>query len=494
MEEWMKKGKKVWVIGAGAVLLAIIILVSINSSRRSAVVVQASKVERKNVLVSKVTASGQIRAKEFVNLQSEISGIITDLPVREGSQVKKGDILLKIDPIQTAADQNARRASYEAAVADARAQQFAIANAEANLLRDEATLTSARAELTQAENDYSLAQRSFKRQQELNEDGLIPRDDYERAQNDLKASKSRLDVAKAKVAQYETQIRVSRNNIEQNKTNATASRARAESSEAELTRANAELRKTTLYSPLDGVITQLNVEKGERAQPGIMSNPEATLMTIANLSVIQAELKVDETDIVNLSIGDSTDIKVDALPDDVFQGEVTEIGNSPISTGSNTQEAKDFKVIVTLKKPSPKLRPGMSCTGDITTDTRKNVLVIPIQALTIRDVEVDKDGKYHPPDLTKRSRTRSAQADSNKENIRKKELEGVFVIDDNSKIARFRVVKTGITGESEIEVLDDLKEGEKIVSGSFQTLRTIKDGAAVKIEKSGTSGSEGIKS
>jgi HlyD family secretion protein len=494
MEVSMKKGKKVWLIGGGAVLLAIIILVSISSSRRSTIAVQASKVERRDVLKSKVTASGQIRAKEFVNLQSEISGIITDLPVREGSTVKKGDVLLKIDPIQTAADQSARRASYEAALADARAQEFAIANAQANLLRDESTLTSARAELTQAENDYALAQSSFKRQQELNEDGLIPRDDYERAQNDFKAAKSRLEVAKAKVAQYETQIHVSRNNIEQNKTSAAAASARAESSEAELTRANAELRKTTLYSPLDGVITQLKVEKGERAQPGIMSNPEATLMTIANLSVIQAELKVDETDIVNLSLGDYTEVKVDALPDDVFKGEVTEIGNSPISTSGNTQEAKDFKVIITLKSPSPKLRPGMSCTGDITTDTRKNVLVIPIQALTIRDVEVDKDGKYHPPDLSKKGKTLRVRADSDTEKSTKKELEGVFVIDNNGKIARFRVVKTGITGESEIEVLDNLKEGDQIVSGSFQTLRTIKDGAAVKIEKSGTSGPESRKS
>jgi HlyD family secretion protein len=494
MEVWMKKGKKVWFIIGGAVLLAIIILISVSSSRRSTVAVQVSKVERKNVLTSKVTASGQIRAKEFVNLQSEISGIVTDLPVREGSNVKKGDILLKIDPIQTAADQYGRRASYDAALADARAQEYAVANAQANLLRDEASLTSARAELTQAENDYSLAQSSFRRQQQLNEDGLIPRDDYERAQNDLKAAKSRLEVAKAKVSQYETQIRVSKNNIEQNKTSAAASRARAEASSADLTRANAELRKTTLYSPLDGVITQLNVEKGERAQPGIMSNPEATLMTIANLSVIQAELKVDETDIVNLALGDRTEVKVDALPDDVFQGEVTEIGNSPISTSTNTQEAKDFKVIITLKSPSPKLRPGMSCTGDITTDTRKDVLVIPIQALTIRDVEVDKDGKYHPPDLNKGAKTASARADADKKNIPKKELEGVFVIDKNSKIARFRVIKTGITGESEIEVTENLKEGDEIVSGSFQTLRTLKDGAAVKIEKGGTSGSDAKKS
>ncbi len=489
----MKKGKKVWIVAGGAVLLAIIVLVSVSSSRKNSIAVQASAVKRKDVLVSKVTASGQIRAKEFVDLQSEISGIITDLPVREGATVKKGDVLLKIDPIQTAADQYGRRASYEASMADARSQEIAIANAEANLLRDESTLISARAELGQAENDLTLAQSSFKRQQQLNEDGLIPREDYEKAQNDFKAAKSRLDVAKAKVTQYETQIRVSKNTIEQNKASAAASHSRAKASEAELTRASAELRKTTLYSPLDGVITQLKVEKGERAQPGIMSNPEATLMTIADLSVMQAELKVDETDIVNLSLGDKTYVKVDALPDSVFEGEVTEIGNSPISTTTNTQEAKDFKVIITLTSPSSKLRPGMSCTGDITTDTKKDVLVIPIQALTVREVEVDKDGKYHPPDLEKKSKTPVARADSGKENFPKKELEGVFVINEN-KVARFRVIKTGITGESEIEVLENLKEGEEIVSGSFQTLRTIKDGAAIKIEKSGKPGSEEKKS
>jgi HlyD family secretion protein len=483
----MSKGKKIWIIGGGVLLLAIIVLVSINSSRKNTVSVQTSKVQRKDVLFSKVTASGEIRAKEFVDLQSEISGIITDLPVREGATVKKGDVLLRIDPIQTEADKNARRASYDAAMSEARGQEFLIMNAEANLVRDQATLASARAELAQAESDYQREQSSFNRQQQLHEDGLIPREDYEKAQNNLRSVKSRLEVARSKVTQYETQVNVAKNTIEQNKTSAAATIARAKASAAELTRASAELKKTTLYSPLDGVITQLKVEKGERAQPGIMSNPEATLMTIANLSVIQAELEVDETDIVNLAIGDQTYVKVDALPDSVFEGEVTEIGNSPITSSSASQEAKDFKVVVTLKNPSPKLRPGMSCTGDITTETRSNALVIPIQALTIRDVQVDKDGKYHPPDPEKNSQG-VARADSGKD-LKKKELEGVFVIDEN-KVARFRVVKTGITGESEIEVLDYLKEGEEIVSGSFQTLRTIKDGTAVKIEKSGKAASE----
>jgi HlyD family secretion protein len=485
----MSKGKKIGFACGGVVILAIIVIASINSSRKDTILVQTSVVQRKTVLSSKVTASGSIRAQEFVDLQSEISGIITDLPVREGAAVKKGDILLRIDPIQTAADQSASRAGYEASIAETHAQEYAIRNAEANLLRDEASLNSQRAELERAENNFLRAESSFKRQQQLMEDGLISRDAYEVAQNDFKAAKSSLNVAKANVVNYETQIKIARNTIEQNKANVVRSLSQAKRSEAELTRANAELKKTTLYAPLDGVITQLKVEKGERAQPGIISNPEATLITIANLSVIQAELKVEETDIVTLSIGDTTQVKVDALPDAVFEGEVTEIGNSPIQSSSASQEAKDFKVVVTLKNPSNKLRPGMSCTGDITTDTKKNVLVIPIQALTVRDVAVDKDGNYLPPDLQKKISGSVARADSSKENTSKKELEGVFVINEN-KIARFRPIKTGITGESEIEVLNNLKEGEEIVSGSFQTLRTIKDGAAIKKDTAARSQSE----
>jgi HlyD family secretion protein len=484
----MSKGKKVGLIIGIIVILAIIIGVSINSNRKNTVLVQTSEVKRKDVLSSKVTASGSIRAKEFVDLQSEIAGIITELPVREGVSVKKGDVLLKIDPIQTAADKDSSRAQYESAIAESRGQEFLIMNAEANLLRDEASLRSSRAELEQAENNFSRAQNSFKRKQALQEDGLISRDEYEIAQNDFKSAKSRLDVAKAQTAQTETQVKVARNTIEQSKASSTARIASARAAMASLTRASDQLRKTTLYSPLDGVITQLKVEKGERAQPGIMSNPEATLMTIANLSVIQAELKVDETDVVNLSLGDITQVKIDAIPDETFEGEVTEIGNSPIQSSSTTQEAKDFKVIVTLRNPSPKLRPGMSCTGDITTDVKKNVLTIPIQALTVRDVEVDKDGKYNPSSL-KKSGTSGDQSDSANKKNQKKELEGVFVIDKNN-IAHFRDIKTGITGESEIEVLDNLKEGEEIVSGSFQTLRTIKDGAAVKIDKTAKSQSE----
>ncbi len=480
----MSKRKKILIACGGAVALALIIFFSINASRKDTVTVQTSKVQRKDELKSKVSASGEIRAKEQVNLQSEVAAIITDLRVREGDAVHKGDILLHLDPIQTRADNDATKAQFEASQADARQQEFNITTAEANLLSQKAALRSAQANLEQAQNNYTRETNSFKRKQQLHEDGLLSRDDYELAQNTARAAKSQLEVAQAQLSQAETQVKVSETTIQQMKVQYNGAVSRMRSQAARLLQSSDILKKTVITSPLDGVVTQLNMEKGERAVPGLISSPQATIMTLADLSIIQAELKVDETDVISLALGQPAKVKVDALPDVVFDGEVSEIGNSPITTaGSTTQEAKDFKVKVTLKDPSKKLRPGMSCTGDIITNTKKNVLVIPIQALTIREVEVDKDGNYKEPDLKKKKSDSVALADSGKDKgkVQKKELEGVFVL-NTDKVVRFRTVKTGITGESEIEILSNLKEGEEIVSGSFQTLRTIKDGAAVKID------------
>jgi HlyD family secretion protein len=477
----MGKGKKLWIAGGVVALAAIVIAASIYYSRKDRILVQTAMVQRKAELKSKVTASGEIRAKQFVDLQPEISGIIKELYVREGDSVKQGEILLRIDPIQTDAETSIARAQYEVAVADDRSQTFEISNAEVNLMRDETSLKSARAELIQAEFDFARAGNSFRRNQQLHEEGLISREDYEAAQNEFRSAESRLEVQKANVALMEKQIEIARNNLARMKTAAEASRARMESASASLAKARDQSSKSKIESPIEGVITHLNKEQGERAVPGMMSNPEATIMTIADLSVIQAELKVDETDVVNVSLGDIAQVEVDALPDTVFEGEVVEIGNSPIQSSGSQQEAKDFKVIVTLKDPSPKLRPGMSCTSDITTDTKRDVLVIPIQALTIREVEVYEDGRYHGPGRDEETGSSVARAASGKEDLEKKELEGVFVV--KNMIVQFRPVTTGIAGESEIEVLNNLKEGEEIVSGSFQTLRTIEDGAVVKIDE-----------
>ena len=471
----MAKRKKIWLLVGATLFLAIIAFSSVRAGRHNAVTVQTAVVQRKDVLTSKVTASGEIRAREFVDLQSEIAGIVTDLLVREGASVRKGEVLLRIDPVQTEAEKDSSNAQFEAAQAEVRAQEFMIMNAEANLQRDEASMRSARAELAQAQNNNERMESSFRRRQTLYEDGLISRDEYEIAQLDLRAAQTRLEVTTAQLAQMEMQIKVARNNIYQSKAAAESRLANANSALARLRQARNQLERTVLHSPIDGVVTLLNVERGERAQPGIMSNPQATLMTIANLNVIQAELRVDETDIVNLSIGDIAEVRVDALPNDIFEGEVTEIGNSPIQSSGIAQEARNFKVIVTIKNPSHKLRPGMSCTGDITTDTRENTLVIPIQALTVRDVILDENGNYHTPNIEK-----TKTAAYNNRNNNRKELEGVFVIDKNNRVAKFRNIITGITGDSEIEVMENLNENEEIVTGSFQTLRTLRDGDAVK--------------
>lgn len=478
----MSGKKKIGIVAGAVAALALIVVFSIRASRRDEVTVQTSKVERRAELKAKVTASGEIRAKTFVDIQTEIAGIVTELYVREGDRVRKGDVLLRIDPVATRAETDSARAQYEAGLEELRAQEFQILNSEANLQRDQAALRSARAQVEQAQSNFTVAENSYRRKQQLHEDGLISREEYELALNNYRSAQAQLEVARAQLSQMETQVRVAENNIQQMRKSYEAASKRTKSLAAGLTRAQDQFGKTTIRAPMDGVITQLVVEKGTRAVPGIMSNPQATLMTIADLSVIQAELKVDETDVVNLALGNETTIKVDALPDTVFHGEVTEIGNSPIKMAAASQEAKDFKVVVTLKDPSPKLRPGMSCTGEMITDVRRDVIAIPIQALTIREVEVDKDGKYIEPDPSKKPAA-VARADSSAAKPYKKELEGVFVVTAD-RIARFRPIKTGITGESEIEVLENLKEGEEIVSGSFQTLRTIRDGAAVKIDNS----------
>jgi len=273
-----------------------------------------------------------------------------------------------------------------------------------------------------------------------------------------------------------------------------ASARGVEAAQANLEKAEDTLKKTTILSPLAGVITRLNVEKGERAVPGILSNPQATLMTIADLSTIEAEIKVDETDIIHVSIGDRATVTVDALPETPLEGHVTEIGNSPIGATegltSSNQEGKDFKVVVRIDDPPAALRPGLSASAEIFVDRRENALVIPLQAVTMREVEVDADGRYQAPSLEEIERKRTAVAEAlaadappagpADRKAHTKELEGVFVRDGEH--VRFRPVKLGITGESDVEVLEGLEEHEELVTGSYKTLRTIKDGDAVTID------------
>ena len=244
------------------------------------------------------------------------------------------------------------------------------------------------------------------------------------------------------------------------------------------------LGKTTYSAPFDGVVTNLPVREGETAVMGIQNSPGSTLMTIADLSVITAEVHVDETDIVNVKLGQSADVTIDALPGKIFKGTVSQIGDNAIirSSGlatsqstSSSQEAKDFKVIVTLKDPPQNLRPGLSATAKITTGTANNTLTIPIQALTIRDKE-DLEAQNNKP--------RIANSPATPVKKEKEEIQGVFVINKGNRKAEFRKVETGITGTTDIEVKSGLKSGEEIITGSYKVLRTLKNGAGVKVDNS----------
>lgn len=447
-----KKRKRIVAI-ITLVVVAAVVGGALLSNRPQRVMVQTGKVERLPKLESIVSASGEVRAKEFVDLQTEIAGVIIELPVKEGERVTAGQVLLRIDPFQAQQDVTAARAEFEATCA----------------------------ERTQAESNRDLVNAQLERRKELHAQDLIASDEYD-------STVSALKVAESQVAAAERRCDVARSNLD---------------------RMQDLLAKTTITSPLGGVITKLNVSKGERAVPGILSNPEATLMTIADLSTIEAEMKVDETDIIDVSLDDTATVTVDALPEAELKGHITEIGNSPIgdtgelSNATSNQEGKDFKVVVRIDDPPPSLRPGLSASAEIFVDHRENVLVIPLQAVTVREVAVDRDGKYIPPDpsemehqgeggdegdggdgdaAAKASGQAQAATSGAQPDVPRKELEGVFVIENER--ARFRPVKLGIKGESDVEVVEGLSENDELVIGSYKVLRMLKEWDLVEVDAS----------
>ncbi|RPJ60117.1 MAG: HlyD family secretion protein [Acidobacteria bacterium] len=480
----MSRKKKTILIVALVVVLTAIIGFSVNARRKDQITVQMEKIDLRDKLISKVSSTGEIKPKEYVELQSEIAGVITEVYVKEGDMVQKGDLLLRIDPVQTETEARAQKSAVEISQGDANNQQAQISLQQANVDRDRSSLHVAETELTRSENSAEIAEASFKRKQELFEQNLISRDLYDAAKNELLTARTLVTTSRARVEQAKAQLAVTQVILEQTRNSFKSAQSRVAQNMAFLARSEDLLSKTVIRSPLTGVITKLNVEKGERAVPGTLNSPSATLMEIADLSVIEAEVEVDETDIVNVKVGQEAEVKVDALRDNVLKGKVTEVGNSAIQALTSQTEAKDFKVVITLEKPPLSLRPGLSCVADITTATRQNVLVIPMQALTIREFEVDKDGKLVKPPVEKEKgkvvkAAEKKPGETNKK-VEKKEFQGVFII-KNEK-AEFVEVKTGVSGDTDIEVLSGLKPGTEIVTGSFKTLRTLKDGDAVKKE------------
>jgi HlyD family secretion protein len=453
----MKTWKKV-LIGVGVALVVVIIVsVTVYQSRKNLVTVQTGKAQKQN-LASVVSASGEIKPKTYVNIGANAFGKIIKLHVKEGDRVRKGQLLAQLENVQSSADVNATRASVQAAQTDAAA--------------GDAALKTSLADLNRAKSDAAHAKLDWDRAQGLYNAALIAKQDYDVKKAAWESADAGLAQAEARVVQAKAQKDSMDKHITQN--------------EANLTRVSDVLQKTTYEAPFDGVITNLPVREGETVVIGIQNSPGSTLMTIADMSVITSEVKVDETDIVNVHLGQAADVTIDAIPHKVFHGVVSEIGDNAIvrSTGvatsqatSTSEEAKDFKVVVTLTDPPLDLRPGLSSTAKITTATRSSALSIPIQALTVRTqsdlVPKDKDGGKGSVQAA------SAPVDVSKS---KEEVQGVFVI--RNKKAEFVPVDTGISGTTDIEVMKGLQEGDEVITGSYKVLRTLKPGTSVKIDNS----------
>lgn len=444
----MTRAKKISIGALIVILIAAGVAYGIYVRNRGVIGVQASRVVRQD-LTQTVSANGEIKPKKYVNISANTMGRIVQLPVKEGDHVRDGDLLIRLDSIQTDAEVRSAQASLAAAQAE-------LEGMTASLKSSDAAINSAKAELTRSEADLTRANQNFDRADRMSKDGLISREQFERSKTDSDIAGAQLGAARARLAQTEAQAAQALKQRDGLALRITQQRSA-------LTRARDQFSKTTIRSPLEGIITYLPVNEGEIAIVGVQNQPGTVLMTIADMSVITAEVKVDETDIVNLKLGQQARIRVDALGDRVLTGHVSEIGNSALTrtTGAatgpqvTTQEAKDFKVVVTLDSPPQELRPGLSCTAEIITATRQTVLTVPIQAITIREL---------PDDLPA-----------------KKETEGVFVIRNGA--AAFRPVQTGIVGTTDIELTGGLAEGDELVTGPYQVLRTLKDNTRIRIEK-----------
>jgi HlyD family secretion protein len=443
----LSRNKKI-LIGVGVVLiLGAIAYANFNFRRNEGVTVNTEAIAKRN-LEAIVSASGKIQPKRFVNISADTMGRVTGLAVNEGDTVRVGQFLLQIDPRNLRTSVQQREASL--AAAQSTAEQLKLA------------LEAARTALKQAEDNYT-------RQQQLWKGGLTTKENLDKAENELKMRQA--------------ELRSEEQNVQ-------TQRLRMQQEQATLESARYDLSKVRIESPIDGIVTRRNIEEGEMVVVGTMNNAGTVLLTIADMAVIEAEVEVDETDIPSVSLGQIAKVTIDAIPDRTFTGKVTEIGNSPIEvTGQASRQATNFKVVVQLDNEIPEVRPGFTCTAEITTATRGEVVSVPIQATTVREMVVDEKGEIvRTPETEGRRRPRpgAVQASDLKAGQSRKELEGVFVVHEGKAV--FTPVKTGIAGEKYFEVLSGLKEGEQVITGPFSSVRELSDGATVKVEQPGRSG------
>jgi HlyD family secretion protein len=462
--------KKKWKILLAIVLVLVLagaVAYGVKQSRADIVTVQTQKVFRQD-LASTVTASGEIRPRKYVNIGANVMGRLTDILVKEGDHVRKGQLLARQESVQAGADVEAQKASLSSSQADAAGAEAALAAATENL-------RTSQAGVDRAKSDLDRTALNLERSKKLFEEKLVARQDYDQRQSEFDSAAASLREAQSRLVQVQSQRTQSAASL-------AGSQKRIAQVQASIVRVNDVFEKSYSVSPLDGVVTNLPVRVGETVVPGIQNSSASLIMTIADMSLITAEVKVDETDIVNMKLDQLAEVTIDAIPNKTFKGHVIEIGNTAIlrSTGLaasqsavSSQEAKDFKVVIALDDPPAEIRPGLSCTSKVTTANRQKTLSIPIQALTIR-----QKGALLPE--SKKGVQAATQPDPVREKELKEEVQGVFVVAGGKAI--FRKVGTGITGSSDIEVLDGLKEGEEIVTGSYSVVRTLRNETRVKVD------------
>jgi len=456
-----------------AVLVVLVLGIGVYAStvlsKKGLVTVQTGNVVRQD-LTSLVTASGEVKPKNYINIGANAQGELKEILVKEGDRVRRGQLLARIENVQPEADVDAQRATLNSAEADSAASEAGLKAADENLRTLQAQIDKDKADLEHTKAD-------FDRSESLYKEHLLAKQDWE-------LKKFTFEAQKATVTQSEMRLVQARAQREQSLAQLASAQKRIAQYKAVLVRFNDILQKHNAFAPLDGVVTNLPVRVGETVVPGVQNSAASTIMTIADMSLITAEVKVDETDIVNVKLSQQVDVTIDAIPNKTFKGHVVEIGNTAIlrSTGVaasqsaiSSQEAKDFKVVVALDNPPDEIRPGLSCTAKITTATRKNVLTIPIQALTVR-----QKGQLEPKPADGKVAPVAAKPDPVAAMAKKEELQGVFVVAGGKAV--FKKVETGITGATDIEVLAGLNEGDQIVTGTYQVIRTILNDTQVKVD------------
>ncbi len=478
----LSRTKKFLIVGGVSLVLIAIVAASLMTRSTAAVSVEIQDVKKRELLESKVSASGEVRPVELYNLTAEVAGRVTDIYVKEGDLVRTGQPLVKVDPTQQITSQQSSEAQFRAAEQDARSNETQVLTARNLVTQNKSQLISAEADLARFRAQLSLQEAQLKRTTELVEGGVSSRADYDTARANYDTAKASYESQIAQVERIKQIIKEGEIGVNRAETAVKASWQRANSAKANFASASDFLNRTVRKAPIDGVVSSLPVRVGEFAIANLSSTP---LMTIADMSQVNVEVKVDETDIANVKVGQPAKVKVDALGEAEIDGEVAEVGQSAVTRSGQTiaanntsQEAKDFKVKVRLKpndKDRIRLRPGMSATAVITTDTRRSVVVVPLSALVSRDANDLAGGK---PGSTPAPQP-VAGGDKDKK-AKREDIQGVFI--EKSGKAEFVPVKTGITGDTDIEIVTGLSEGQKIITGPFTRLRTLKSGTAITKE------------